>query len=309
MEGNTPAAPNLSRAVLESLALQPLALQLSGAAHGFRCFAGPAFGRLFIMPPKFHLAKNPLPLHFLFQRLERLIDVVVTHEDLHLAACSYPGRPRHRVRENVRCQGFRHGGWRYNTVLDTYKANLRQQGHLAHMAILKIARMGHPVLLRRCDPVADPGAPEIRRLVADMIETMEDAPGVGLAAPQVYQPLRLFVFRVPSGRESQNPDDTAVETTVMINPTVEPVGDERALGWEGCLSIPGLRAAVPRASRIRYRGVDCDGNVTEREAAGFHARVVQHEYDHLDGILYTMRMTDFRYFGFTEELDRTGAKG
>jgi peptide deformylase len=175
------------------------------------------------------------------------------------------------------------------------------------MSILKIARMGHPVLLQPCDAVADPGAPEIRRLVADMMETMMDAPGVGLAAPQVYQPLRLFVFRVPGGRETQDPDDTPMGATVLINPTVELIGEDRVLGWEGCLSIPDLRAAVPRASRIRYSGVDCDGNVIAREATGFHARVVQHEYDHLDGVLYPMRMTDFRYFGFTDELDRAKA--
>ena len=192
-------------------------------------------------------------------------------------------------------------------VVDTYKAIFRRQGHGTHMAILKIARMGHPVLLQKCDPVPDPGAPEIRRLVADMMETMMDAPGVGLAAPQVYQSLRLFVFRVPGGRETQDPDDTTLNNTVLINPTVELIGEERVMGWEGCLSIPDLRAAVPRATRIRYRGVDCDGNVTEREATGFHARIVQHEYDHLDGILYPMRMTDFRYFGFTDELDRAGA--
>jgi peptide deformylase len=178
------------------------------------------------------------------------------------------------------------------------------------MAILKIARMGNPVLLRRCDPVPDPGAPEIRRLVADMMETMEDAPGVGLAAPQVYQPLRLFVFRVPGGRASEDPDDIELGNTVLINPTVELIGEERVLGWEGCLSIPDMRAAVPRAQRVRYRGVDCDGTVIEREVSGFHARIVQHEYDHLDGILYTMRMKDFRYFGFTEELNRaTAAQG
>jgi peptide deformylase len=172
------------------------------------------------------------------------------------------------------------------------------------MAILKIARMGHPVLLRRCDPVPDPGAPEIRRLVADMIETMEDAPGVGLAAPQVHVPLRLFVFRVPAERGGGDPHEQAMGTTVLINPELALIGEERVLGWEGCLSIPGLRAAVPRAARIRYRGVDSDGTVIEREAAGFHARVVQHEYDHLDGILYTMRLTDHRLFGFTEEINR-----
>jgi peptide deformylase len=190
---------------------------------------------------------------------------------------------------------------------ETYKPILSRQTDGDQMAILKIARMGNPVLLRTCDPIPDPGAPEIRRLVADMIETMEDAPGVGLAAPQVYQPLRLFVFRVPGGRATKDPDDIELGNTVLINPTLELLGKDRVLGWEGCLSIPDLRAAVPRAARVRYRGVDCDGNIIEREASGFHARIVQHEYDHLDGILYTMRMTDFRLFGFTDELNRADA--
>ncbi len=172
------------------------------------------------------------------------------------------------------------------------------------MAILKIARMGHPVLLQRAQPVADPGAPEIRRLVADMIETMEDAPGAGLAAPQVHVPLRLFVFRVRQERSTGAPDDRVIGNTVVINPTVEPVGEARALRWEGCLSIPGLRGAVPRFRRIRYRGVDCDGAPVAAEVEGFHAGVVQHEYDHLDGVLYPMRMTDFSHFGFNEELTR-----
>ncbi len=176
------------------------------------------------------------------------------------------------------------------------------------MAILKIARMGHPVLLRRADPVADPSAPEIRRLVADMIETMDDALGAGLAAPQVHVPLRLFVFRVRPERASGAEDDTPVDATVLINPTIEAVGEEAELGWEGCLSIPGMRGGVPRAARIRYAGVDCDGNRIEREATGFHARVVQHEYDHLDGVLYPMRMTDHRLFGFNEELARAAAE-
>ena len=172
------------------------------------------------------------------------------------------------------------------------------------MAILKIARMGHPVLLRKCDPVADPTAPEIRRLVADMMQTMEDAPGVGLAGPQVYVPLRIFVFRVPGDRASADPANVAVPNTVLINPEIEPIGEEIGYNWEGCLSIPEMRAVVPRALRIRYRGMDCDGNVIEGEAARFHARVMQHENDHLDGILYPMRVTDFRFFGFNEELDR-----
>jgi peptide deformylase len=172
------------------------------------------------------------------------------------------------------------------------------------MAILKIARMGHPVLLQKCEPVTHPGDPEIRRLVADMMETMEDASGAGLAAPQVHVPLRLFVFRVSDVRGQEDPDDTPVGNTVVINPEIEFLSDQRVLRWEGCLSIPGLRAAVPRAPRIRYRGVDCDGNPVERVVSGFHAGVVQHEYDHLDGILYPMRMRDFALFGFTEELTR-----
>jgi peptide deformylase len=172
------------------------------------------------------------------------------------------------------------------------------------MAILKIARMGHPVLLTRCEPVPNPGAPDIRRLVADMTETMEDAPGVGLAAPQVHVPLRLFVFHIPGERKSDDPEDLPVGNSVLINPEIELLSDQRTLRWEGCLSIPGLRAAVPRAPRIRYRGVDCDGRLIERTVSGFHAGVIQHEYDHLDGILYPMRMTDFRLFGFNEELTR-----
>jgi peptide deformylase len=117
-------------------------------------------------------------------------------------------------------------------------------------------------------------------------------------------PLRLFVFRIPGERKGADPDDVATGNTVLINPEVTLIGEERALGWEGCLSIPDLRAAVPRATRIRYRGVDCDGREIAREVSGFHARVIQHEYDHLDGILYTMRLTDFRLFGFNEELNR-----
>ncbi len=168
------------------------------------------------------------------------------------------------------------------------------------MALLKIARMGHPVLLERAYPVDDPGAPEIRRLVADMVETMLDAPGIGLAGPQVHMPLRLFVFHLPSDRNGGD----AVSPTIVINPVIEPVGEEEALRWEGCLSIPGLRAAVPRHLRIRYSGVDCDGRYVGGEVDGLHANVVQHEHDHLDGILYPMRVKDFRSFGFVDEMMR-----
>lgn len=172
------------------------------------------------------------------------------------------------------------------------------------MSILKIARMGHPVLLRRADPVPDPHDPELRRLVRDMIETMEDANGAGLAAPQVHVPLRLFVFRVPPERSTGGGEDAPAGVQVVINPELDLLTDERVGCIEGCLSIPGLRGTVPRSPRIRYGGLDGEGRPFLREASGFHANVVQHEYDHLDGILYPMRMTDFAQFGFTEELAR-----
>jgi peptide deformylase len=176
------------------------------------------------------------------------------------------------------------------------------------MAILKIARMGHPVLHRVADPVDDPTAPEIRRLVADMMETMEDASGAGLAAPQVHVPLRLFVFRVAESRVSGDAEDVQVANLVVINPVVTLLGDDVRLRFEGCLSIPGMRAAVPRHWRIRYDGVDTDNAPVGGEVTGFHAGVVQHEYDHLDGILYPSRLTDFSLFGFSEEITRVIAE-
>jgi peptide deformylase len=184
------------------------------------------------------------------------------------------------------------------------------------MAILKIARMGHPVLRSRAQPVADPTAPEIRRLIEDMLETMDDADGVGLAAPQVHVPLRLVVFRLPperlaAGEQGEermaDPATTASGQDVpmaLINPVLEPLGGEQELGWEGCLSVPGLRGVVPRFTKLRYRALDINGNAFERIAEGFHARVVQHECDHLDGILYPMRMTDLSLLGFESEMSR-----
>ena len=174
------------------------------------------------------------------------------------------------------------------------------------MAILKIARMGHPVLLQKAAAVPDPTAPEIRRLVADMFETLDDIQGAGLAAPQIHIPLRLFIFRVSSLRAGGDKDDRPIANTTVINPTLTFIGPERQIGWEGCLSIPGLRAAVPRAWRIRYDGVDTDGNPVGAEVTGAHAAIVQHEYDHLDGILYPMRMQDFSLFGFNEDLAKAG---
>lgn len=174
------------------------------------------------------------------------------------------------------------------------------------MAILKIAKMGHPVLAQTAQAVANPGAPEIRRLVADMIETMIDANGAGLAAPQVHVPLRVVVFQAPEGRsdpgltEDERFDHTA-PLTVLINPQVEIVDGEIEGGWEGCLSVPGLRGFVERPFHIRYRGHDLDGRVVARTAKGFHARVVQHECDHLDGRLYPSRMDDLGKLIFESE--------
>jgi peptide deformylase len=172
------------------------------------------------------------------------------------------------------------------------------------MSILKIARMGHPVLRGVAAPVADPTAPAVKRLVADMIETLADIGGAGLAAPQVHVASRVVVFRIGAERTTGRPADTPLDLAVLVNPEIEPLDGPLELGWEGCLSIPGLRGAVPRAARVRYRGLALDGSAIEREVEGFHARVVQHECDHLDGILYPQRMTDHRLLMFLEEWQR-----
>jgi len=177
------------------------------------------------------------------------------------------------------------------------------------VAILKIARLGHPILLQTAVPITDPHDNEVQRLIADMLETMHDAGGVGLAAPQVHVGLRVLVFRVPPGRLAEDPEDLPAEDTALINPEVELLPGDPVEGWEGCLSIPGMRARVPRAGRIRYRGLDREGGLVDRVVGGFHARVIQHEFDHLNGILYPMRVTDFRFFGFSEELSRAGVLG
>jgi peptide deformylase len=176
------------------------------------------------------------------------------------------------------------------------------------MAILKIARMGHPVLQRRAMPVADPAHPDIQRLVRDMLETMVDAEGTGLAAPQVHVPLRILIFFVSEARTTEVDGDGPVALTTLINPEIELIGDETAVDWEGCLSLPGLTGAVPRHLRVRYRGITPAGETIERMASGFHARVVQHEFDHLEGILYPMRMTDLSQLGFVPEVSRARAE-
>lgn len=182
------------------------------------------------------------------------------------------------------------------------------------MAILKIARMGHPVLATPAHRVTDPKSREIHRLVNDMIETMIDANGAGLAAPQVHVPLRVVVFQAPDDRsdpglsEEERYDHTA-PLTVLINPEIEVLGSGREGGWEGCLSVPGLRGWVERPDHIRYRGLGLEGQMIERIARGFHARVVQHECDHLEGRLYTSRMADLSRLIFESEIRHFQSQG
>ena len=168
------------------------------------------------------------------------------------------------------------------------------------MTIRDILKMGDPRLLRIAQPVTEFGTRELDALIADMFETMAHANGAGLAAPQIGVDLQLVIFGFD--RNERYPDAPAVPKTVLINPTITPLGDEEAEGWEGCLSVPGLRGVVPRFERIRYTGVDPLGKTMDREAEGFHARVVQHECDHLIGRLYPTRMRDLTRFGYTSVL-------
>jgi peptide deformylase len=169
------------------------------------------------------------------------------------------------------------------------------------MTVREILKMGDERLLRVAPPVQKFGTPELRTLIADMEDTMKAANGAGLAAPQIGVDLQLVIF----GTDTVNPrypDAPPVPRTVLLNPVITPLGGQEEEGWEGCLSVPGLRAMVPRYTRIRYTGFDEKGNPIDRVAEGFHARVVQHECDHLVGKLYPMRVRDFTKFGFTEVL-------
>jgi len=168
------------------------------------------------------------------------------------------------------------------------------------MAIREILKMGDARLLRVAPPVQRFDAPELHALIADMFDTMEAAQGAGLAAPQIGVDLQLVIFGF--SHNDRYPEAPAVPRTVLINPTLTPLSDEEESGWEGCLSVPGLRGVVPRWKRIRYSGFDPLGQPIEREAEGFHARVVQHECDHLIGRLYPTRMRDFTQFGYTSVL-------
>ena len=168
------------------------------------------------------------------------------------------------------------------------------------MAIKPVLRMGDARLLQRAEPLSNFASDELRTLLQDMRDTMAALSGVGLAAPQIGVGLRVVIFGVP--RSDRYPDAESVPETVLINPVITPLGDEIGEDWEGCLSIPGMRGMVPRFLNIRYQGQDEHGAPIDRTVSGFHARVVQHECDHLDGILYPMRIRDMRQFGYSEEL-------
>lgn len=172
------------------------------------------------------------------------------------------------------------------------------------MAVREILRMGDARLFQHAEPASSLGSGALRELLADMRDTMQALNGVGLAAPQIGVGLRVVIFGVPA-RDNANPrypDAGSVPETVLINPVITPLDDSTEEAWEGCLSLPGLRGLVPRFLNIRYQGCDEYGALIDRTVSGFHARVVQHECDHLDGILYPMRMKDMSRFGYTEEL-------
>jgi peptide deformylase len=169
------------------------------------------------------------------------------------------------------------------------------------MTVRTILKMGDPRLLRHAAPVERFDTPELHALVQDLLDTMHHANGAGLAAPQIGVDRQVVIF----GSDQPNPrypDAPVVPRTVLVNPVITPLSDEEEEGWEGCLSVPGLRGVVPRWRHIRYTGFDAQGRAIDREAQGFHARVVQHECDHLWGRLYPMRVRDFTRFGFTEVL-------
>ena len=173
------------------------------------------------------------------------------------------------------------------------------------MSVRPILRIGDPRLRQVSEPVEAFDTPELHTLITDMFDTMRAADGAGLAAPQIGVPLRVMIFSVESN--PRYPDAETVPTTVVVNPEYEVVDDAQVNGWEGCLSVPGMRGWVPRRRAIRYRGFDAQGDPIEREVDGFHAVVFQHEYDHLDGILYPDRIVEKTRFGFEEELLAAGA--
>tara|TARA_B100001173_G_scaffold263622_1_gene237966 strand:+ start:1150 stop:1665 length:516 start_codon:yes stop_codon:yes gene_type:complete len=170
------------------------------------------------------------------------------------------------------------------------------------MATREILKMGHPTLLEVAKPVEKFNTPELDSIIEDMIDTMRENDGAGLAAPQIGLGMQLVIFGFDSNE--RYPEADQVPFTVLINPVITPIGDEEEDGWEGCLSVPGLMGVVPRFKKIRYQGKDQHGNEIDREVDGFHARVVQHECDHLIGKLYPMRIRDFSQFGYLDTLTK-----
>ena len=167
------------------------------------------------------------------------------------------------------------------------------------MAILKIAKIGHPVLVKKTNEINNLSDFDLKKIVFDMSETMLDYNGIGLAAPQIHLSHRLFIYRNP---DIEN--DDKIKISVLINPLIEKISDETEDDWEGCLSIPGMSGLVKRFKKIKFSGVDLNGNKISGEVEGLHARVIQHEFDHLNGVLYTSRLADKRAFGFVEEIER-----
>jgi peptide deformylase len=168
------------------------------------------------------------------------------------------------------------------------------------MAIKPVLRMGEPLLLAKAEPVGQFDTPALHALIQDMQDTMQSMNGAGIAAPQIGVSLRVVIFGV--GSNPRYPDAEQVPYTVLINPVLKPIGEEMDDGWEGCLSVPSMRGIVPRYTRLHYTGFDQYGQAIDRLVSGFHARVVQHECDHLDGILYPMRIQDLSNFGYTDVL-------
>ena len=167
------------------------------------------------------------------------------------------------------------------------------------MSILKIAKLGHPILLKKTKEINDLISDDIKKVVFDMSENLIDANGIGLAAPQVHLSYRMFIFRNPDVEEEER-----INISVLINPKLEKVTDETEDSWEGCLSIPGMTGLVTRFKKIRYSGFDLNGKNISREVEGLHARVIQHEFDHLNGILYTSRLAHKNAFGYSEEIEQ-----
>ena len=167
------------------------------------------------------------------------------------------------------------------------------------MAILKIAKLGHPVLLKKTNEISNLDSIDLKKIIYDMSETMIDANGIGLAAPQVHLSHRLFIYRNPDIEEEEK-----IKVSVLINPKIENISNETEDDWEACLSIPGMSGLVRRSKKIKYSAIDLKGEKVSGEVDGLHARVIQHEFDHLNGILYTSRLADKRAFGYSEEIEK-----